>query len=46
MIKKIISLGMAYANGGNISLIIGYNKKDEEDSFLSQDILKVCKKIN
>ena len=46
VIKKIISLGMAYANGGNISLIIGYNKKDEEDSFLSQDILKVCKKIN
>lgn len=46
VIKKIISLGMAYANGGNISLIIGYNEKDKEDSFLSQDILKVCKKIN
>ena len=45
VIKKIVSLGMAYKNGGNISLILGYNEKDKQDKFLSQDILKICKKI-
>ena len=44
--KKILSLGMAYQNGGNISLLIGYNENDCDDKFLKQDILKISKKIN
>lgn len=45
ILKKILSLGMAYQKGGSISVVVGYSPNDKNDKFLNNDILKVSKDI-
>ena len=45
LVQKIMSLGRAYSNGNSCTLFIGYNKNDENDQFVVNDILRICKKM-
>lgn len=46
VMQKLFALGKAYENGGNVTLVMGYNEAGKEDKFVSSDILRISKKIN
>lgn len=46
VLQKLFALGKAYENGGNITLLMGYNSTGKDDKFLTTEILRISKKIN
>ena len=45
VMRKLLSLGRAYEDGRNCTLIMGYSKYDLSDKFLTSEILKISKEI-
>lgn len=46
VMQNLLTTAKAYSNGYSTTLIMGYNKIDENDQFLTTDILKISKKLN
>ncbi len=46
IVQKLLALGRAYENGPSGTIIMGYNEIDKNDKFLTNDILKISKKLN
>ncbi len=46
VMQNLLSIAKAYSNGYSTTLIMGYNKIDEDDKFLTTDIFKISKKLN
>ncbi len=45
VMRKLLSLGRAFDDGRNCTLIMGYSKYDLSDKFLTSEILKISKEI-
>ena len=43
--QKILSLGCAYSNNCDITLLVGYDQYDKNDLFLNNQLFKICKII-
>lgn len=43
--QKILSLGAAYENNCDITLLVGYDQLDKNDLFLNNQLYKICKII-